>query len=275
MNKITEPKVSIVTISFNQASFVEQAIRSVLSQDYENIEYIVVDAGSTDGSRDIIQRYKDKLAVVIFEPDDGPADGLNKGFSRASGDILYYLNADDVLLPGAVSRAVRCFEKEPEVDVIYGNGILVDKSGRHVRRLFGNRWNLTAFVYGAVCVIQQSTFIRGRAFNRCGPFNKNNRSCWDTELIVDLALKGNCIKFVPETFGAFRVYDDSITGSGRLQRENQKKFAELRKRVLKRDPVFSEKFISFYYWVLKHISEPFVVYKKIMDKMAPPHDKSV
>lgn len=275
MSKISKPKVSIVTISFNQASFIEQAIRSVLSQNYENIEYIVVDAGSTDGSRDIIQKYKDDLAEVIFEPDDGPADGLNKGFSRATGDIFYYLNADDVLLPGALTRAVKCFENMPEVDVIYGNCILIDKTGSQVRRIFGNRWDLTAFVYGAVSVTQQSTFIRGTAFSRSGPFNKNNRTCWDTELIVDLALNGCCFKYVSEYFGAFRVYENSITGSGRLQREIQNDLVELRKRVLKRDPIFSDIFLFFYFRVLKNISEPFVVLKKIMDYIAPPHNKGV
>ena len=96
-------KVSIVTISFNQARFLRRAITSVLSQDYPDIEYIVVDPGSTDGSREIINAYGPRLASVIFDPDDGPADGLNRGFQLATGDVLAYINADDALL-----TQVRC-----------------------------------------------------------------------------------------------------------------------------------------------------------------------
>src|SRR5450432_3341584 len=96
-------KVSIVTISFNQAAYLEEAIRSVLDQDHPLVEYIVVDPGSTDGSRDIIERYRGRIAKVLYEPDQGPADGLNHGFAHATGDVFACLNADDLLLPRAVS----------------------------------------------------------------------------------------------------------------------------------------------------------------------------
>src|SRR6202171_6644991 len=99
-------RVSIVTISFNQAPFLERAIRSVVEQDYPDIEYIVVDPGSTDGSRDIIERYRSRISQVIYEPDHGPADGLNKGFASATGDIFGSINADDAFLPGAVRGGV-------------------------------------------------------------------------------------------------------------------------------------------------------------------------
>ncbi|MCB1155752.1 glycosyltransferase, partial [bacterium] len=87
-------KVSVVTLSFNQADYLERAIRSVVEQDHDDIEYIVVDPGSTDGSRDIIERYRDRIATVITDPDKGPPDGLNKGFAAATGDIYAYMNAD-------------------------------------------------------------------------------------------------------------------------------------------------------------------------------------
>ena len=99
-------KVSVVTVSFNQARFLERAIRSVLGQDYDDIEYIVVDPGSTDGSRAIVERWRDRIDRIILEPDRGPPDGLNKGFAAATGEIFAYLNADDALLPGAVRAAV-------------------------------------------------------------------------------------------------------------------------------------------------------------------------
>ena len=100
------PRVSIVTISFNQAAFLERAIRSVVEQNYPLVEYIVVDPGSTDGSRDIIEKYRSRISKIIYEKDSGPANGLNKGFEAASGEIFGYINADDAYLPGALSKAV-------------------------------------------------------------------------------------------------------------------------------------------------------------------------
>ena len=101
----TEPlKISIVTLSFNQRAYLQEAIDSVLSQGYLDLEYIVVDPGSTDGSRDLIKSYGDRIAHCIFEPDRGAADGLNKGFERATGDVFGFLNADDLLFPGALRR---------------------------------------------------------------------------------------------------------------------------------------------------------------------------
>src|SRR5262252_9768046 len=122
-------KVSIVTISFNQSEFLERAIRSVLEQDYPNLEYIVVDPGSTDGSREIIDRYRSRIAKIVLEPDSGPADGLNKGFAHTTGDILGFLNSDDILFPGAITSAVS-FLKSKDVDVVSGHATVIDSADR-------------------------------------------------------------------------------------------------------------------------------------------------
>src|SRR6266702_5290058 len=114
-------KVSIVTISFNQAAFLERTILSVLNQDYSNIVYIVVDPCSTDGSRELIKRYESRIARTILDPDKGAADGLNKGFGAATGDIFGFLNSDDILYPGAVSAVVSVFIKSPATDVVSGH----------------------------------------------------------------------------------------------------------------------------------------------------------
>ena len=108
-------KFSIVTVSFNQRQYLEEALASVLGQDYPAIEYIVVDPGSTDGSRELIESFRDRLASMIFEPDQGAADGLNKGFQQASGDIFAFLNSDDVLLPGAMKSGKPGVRAEPEL----------------------------------------------------------------------------------------------------------------------------------------------------------------
>lgn len=118
-------RVTVVTLLFNQRPFLGRAMRSVLEQDYP-VEYIVVDPGSTDGSRDLIERYRARLARVVLEPDEGPADGLNKAFRLATGDVFVCVNADDALLPGAVASAVAAFERHPGAAAVYADGFFVD-----------------------------------------------------------------------------------------------------------------------------------------------------
>lgn len=258
-------RISIVTISFNQARFIEQAMASVLTQDYPDIEYIVVDAGSTDGSREIIERYRERLASAIFEPDDGPAAGLNKGFAKATGDIFFYLNADDILLPGALKAAANHFANAPHADVVYGNGLQIDAQGRIVRRIFSSKWGLRAYAYGAVSVVQQATFIRCTAFNKAGGFNVANRTCWDGELLVDLGMIGCQLTQVNEFFGAFRVYPDSITGSGRLNQQTLDDLTRMTHRILGRPSNRLDYPLRFYYRVFKNIQQPVVLVKKLLD----------
>jgi len=120
MNSLPKlPKVSIITPSFNQGQFLEASIRSVLEQDYPNLEYIVVDGGSKDNSVEVIKKYADRLAWWVSEKDKGHADALNKGFSHATGEILAWLNSDDMYFPGAVSEAVAVLQSHPEVGMVY------------------------------------------------------------------------------------------------------------------------------------------------------------
>ncbi len=132
-------KVSIVTISFNQAEFVERAIQSVLAQDYPDIEYIVVDPGSTDGSREIIERYRSQISKIILRPDRGAADGLNGGFAEATGDIFGFLNSDDMLLPGAISSAAASLDKHKDIDIVSGHSNLVGPDDQFLRRVYSDR----------------------------------------------------------------------------------------------------------------------------------------
>ena len=115
---MNNPTVSIITPSFNQAAYLEQTLCSVLDQSYPHIEYLVVDGGSTDASPAIIQRYASRLAWWVSEPDHGQAEGLNKGLQRASGEIIAWLNSDDLYLPGTLHRVARFFQQHPDVDVV-------------------------------------------------------------------------------------------------------------------------------------------------------------
>jgi glycosyltransferase involved in cell wall biosynthesis len=205
-------RISIVTISYNQAPFLEQAIRSVTEQDYPDIEYIVVDPGSTDGSREIIERYRNRIDKIIFEPDAGPADGLNKGFEQATGYVLGFLNSDDYLLPGALKTVAAAFSAAPHRDVLSGHAVIVDADGQEINRFYSRRYSPTRYVYGAATLAQQSTFFKAAAFRQTNGFNIENRIAWDGELWVDLALSGAQFGRMPVFLSAFRVYGGSITG---------------------------------------------------------------
>jgi len=206
----------MVTISFNQAQFLEQALQSVIGQEGVTLEYIVVDAGSTDGSREIIDRYREKLAKVIFEPDLGPADGLNKGFQHATGEIFCYLNSDDYLLPDALMRVEGFFLAHPDTDVVSGHALIVDAAGTVLRRSYSDRFSARMEALGAVALMQPSSFWRAHAFRQVGGFNPKNRAAWDSEFFFCLHRAGGRFALMDEFLSAYRIHELSITGSASM-----------------------------------------------------------
>ncbi len=218
-------KFSVVTISFNQRQYLEEAITSVLDQDYPAIEYIVVDPGSTDGSRELIADYSSRLSGVVLEPDKGAADGLNKGFARATGDVFGFLNSDDVLLPGAMRSVAKAFEQHPDCDIVMGSGFTIDAHGARIRRIRAGGFTLDRYFYGGATWLQQATFFRRAAFAAVGGFNVNNRSCWDGELLVDMIRQGAKVRYLNQDLALFRIHAQSITGS-RRHREMMKADAD-------------------------------------------------
>jgi glycosyltransferase involved in cell wall biosynthesis len=224
-------KITVVTISYNQGQFLEDAIQSVVTQDYPQLEYIVVDAGSTDDSLTVLDRYPQIMTIV--GPDEGPADGLNKGFEAATGDVLYYLNADDIVLPGVLRRVEEIFRDAPPA-VVYGDGLFLDQSGAFSRPAYSDPFSAKAYARGAVCVLQQATFFSREVFLSVGGFRKENRTCWDAEFIVDAHLAGFPIDHVPQLWGGFRIHSSSITGSGRLTDLYGKDRKELNAKLLGR-----------------------------------------
>ena len=225
--------VSVVTISFNQAAFLESCLMSVLSQDANDVEYVVVDPGSTDASRDILARYADRIDTRILEPDNGPADGLNKGFAAATGDIFGYINADDRYVPGAIDFVKQYFGDNPGVDVLCGAIRIIDRQGRaSLRARTSDRFDLAHYAAGTCTIGQQATFFRRSAYERAGGFNPENRINWDGELLVDMALAGARFETTAKILGEFRIYAESITGSRRheegLRREHRRVAEKIR-----------------------------------------------
>lgn len=207
-------KISLVTLSFNQREYLQQALDSVLEQGYEDLEYVVVDPGSADGSRELIESYKTSISRILFEPDRGAAEGLNKGFSVASGDVFGFLNADDFLAPGSLQKVCEFFTHKPDCEIGFGDGYVVDETGRKVRHYRAKNFTVQRYFYGGASWLQQSTFFRSRVFTSLRRFNEGNRTCWDGEFFVTSVSDGARVGYIQEDLGYFRIHAKSISGTG-------------------------------------------------------------
>lgn len=246
------PKISIVTPSYNQAHFLERTILSVLNQNYPNLEYIIVDGGSTDGSIDIIEKYGKYLAYWTSEPDNGQSDAINKGFAASTGGILAWLNSDDTYLPNALHSVGSLFAKHPDVDMLYGRCNVIDSNERILRETKTLPFDLSDYVYGLFTLPQQAAFWRKGIFLRAGPLNVENHTCMDYELWIDFAKKGANIVYTHRFLANFRVHPQSITGSGKLNGQYRQDKARLQRDVLGYDPGQLEILLRKLFLVVKH-----------------------
>jgi glycosyltransferase involved in cell wall biosynthesis len=204
---MNQPLITIVTPSYNQAEFLETTIRSVLEQDYPNIEYIVVDGGSTDASIDIIKKYSHKLAWWVSEKDKGHADALNKGFSHANGEILAWLNSDDTYHSGAISDAVAVLHAHPEVGLVYGDADLTDKNGNIIGRFSSRQTDYDRLLRGSVHIPQATTFFRKELWQQVGPLSLSLFFAFDYDLWVRFS-KISKLLYVPRLWATFRLHDE-------------------------------------------------------------------
>jgi glycosyltransferase involved in cell wall biosynthesis len=207
-------KISIVTISFNQEKYLRQCIDSILSQTHCDLEYIVVDPGSTDGSRALIESYGDRI-IKVFELDDGPADGLNRGFKRATGQIYGFINADDYLLPSSLQHIDEYFSKKGLQYFVTGQGFTKDAKGTFIK-IHPQPLVTRDMLHRSAVMFQQATFFPARAFQEAGGFNVHNTTCWDYELFLRFLLQDLEHEVISEAVAVFRLHEESISGSGRL-----------------------------------------------------------
>ena len=206
--------MSIVTPSYNQGRYIEQTIQSVLNQDYANLEYIVVDGGSSDNTIDILKKYEGRL-TWISEKDRGQADAINKGFHMAKGEILAWLNSDDTYLPGAVHHAVHYFAAHPEVGMLYGEGCHVDADGELIERYNSEPFNYQRL--SEVCFICQPTvFLRAEVINAVGPLDVTLDYCMDYEYWMRIAKRFR-IGYLPTYLANSRLHVDTKTLSKRVE----------------------------------------------------------
>lgn len=258
-------KVSIVTISFNQAEFVERTILSVIEQRKDvDLEYIVIDAGSTDGSRDLIDKYRGQIDKIIFEADEGPSDGLNKGFSYATGDVFGFLNSDDSLYPGALKQAIDYLNQNPDIDVVSGHAYIIDGNDLVLRRSFSQPMALVRYAYGACIINQPSTFFRKAAFQKVSGFNKENRSNWDGELFVDMALHGLRFGVVNKFWSGYRLHSVSITASKKLDQAIQNYSARIFQKIMGRPRRSFDNWVGVFYKILRFLENPVALWERLM-----------
>ncbi|NJN80152.1 MAG: glycosyltransferase [Anaerolineales bacterium] len=199
--------VSIVTPSYNQAKYLEQTIQSVLNQDYPRIEYIVIDGGSNDGSVEIIKKYQDKLAYWISEKDNGQADAINKGFAHASGDVVAWLNSDDFYLTDTIKNAVKVFEENPEVVLVYANMLAVDENGKTFNRLDYKQLTLEDLICFQI-IGQPAVFFRRSALQKTNGLNPNFHFLLDHLFWIQIAQHGK-ILHVNQTWSAARYHAEA------------------------------------------------------------------
>lgn len=214
LNMLFTPLVSLITPSYNQGQFLEQTIHSVIKQDYPKIEYLVIDGGSTDQSIEIIQKYGSRITYWVSEPDKGQAEAINKGLALAKGEIIGWLNADDMLLPGTIQLAVETFQKNPEVDVFYGHLERIDDNGQLVPTPTLPKDRVTfskQLVIGECLVNQPGSFWRKEIMDRVGLLNPDLHYVLDYEYWIRLALEGAIFHRVSNTVAYFRLSHSSKT----------------------------------------------------------------
>ncbi|MEA4813141.1 MAG: glycosyltransferase family 2 protein [Anaerolineaceae bacterium] len=209
MSLSAEPLVSIVTPSFNQAAFLEQTIQSVLNQDYAHIEYIIMDGGSQDGSAEIIQTYSQRLAFWQSRKDGGQTDAINQGFAKAHGEILAWLNSDDLLYSGAVSKAVAALRQYSQAVMVYGNCDLVNGQGKFLQPFPAAQTDLQKLRQGYVHIPQQASFFLAEAWRQVGPLDPSFFFAMDYDLWTRLASLGPLQYVNAEPWAAFRLHGDS------------------------------------------------------------------
>ena len=208
------PSFSIITPSFNQAAFIEEALASVQRQQVDHVEHWVIDGASTDGTVDLLSRYSaagDNLRW-ISEPDRGQSDALNKGFSRATGDIVGWLNSDDRYRHGCFEQVAKAFQEHPEVDIVYGDYTWINEHGRVLRIRREIEFNYFVLLYHRVLYIPSTaTFFRRRIFEEGNRLNEAWQYAMDFDFFLRLATRGYRYRHIPAILADFRFHQHSKT----------------------------------------------------------------
>lgn len=210
---MSQSLVTVVTPSYNQGQFIRATIESVLNQGYENLEYIIMDGGSTDQTAAVVKDYASRL-TWISERDRGQSHAINKGFRMAKGEVVAWLNSDDLFLPGAIERAARELQARPEVGAVYGEGYLIDREGVTTQRFpVTEPFNLWKLVHLSDYILQQTVFFRRKVFDEVGFVDEDLHYVMDWDLLIRIG-KQYELGYIPEFMGCLREYPEAKTSAG-------------------------------------------------------------
>ncbi len=219
--EVVPPRISIVTPSYNQAPFLERTIKSVLDQRYPCLEYIIIDGGSSDGSVDIIKRYEKYLSYWISEKDKGQSHAINKGFERASGQILAYLNSDDTYVEGTLLFIADYFSQHPEIDVVYGNATFIDEEDCPIRDWRTIDYKFNFHLYGQAIIPQPSAFWRKEIYTKVGKLDESLQLALDGDLWFRMSKRGAKFAFCDTVLSNFRVHNQAKSIAFKNQHINE------------------------------------------------------
>lgn len=224
------PKISIITPSYNQVEFLERTIKSVLDQNYPNLEYIIIDGGSTDGSVDIIKKYADRLAYWVSEADQGQTNAINKGLQIATGDWVAWQNSDDIFYPGSFASLAAASERCPDADLIIGDINLIDRYDKVLRDVCYVTPSYWAMLAEGMLLANQAAFWRQRAHSEVGMLNESLNFAFDYEWFLRLTMGRNGYH-VSEIWGGYRLHDATKTAT------HQQRFLDENRSILCTHPL--------------------------------------
>lgn len=233
------PLFTVVIANYNHGKYLNSALDSLVNQDYQNFELFVIDAKSTDNSLEIIKKFEDRIDWWISEPDSGQSDAFNKGFKKANGQFLFWLNADDVLLPNSLSIAFDYIGKYPDFSWFAANTVFFDVNNIITKCTNGPSWSDLLFDKGPINIYGPSSIFSKKIFDEVGGFDENLHYTMDTDLWMRFQKKGYKFKRIHQYFWGFRIHSDSKT-SHVFTEEPIPAFFEERKRILiKNEVVYS------------------------------------
>ena len=223
------PKISVVTPTFNGIVTLRETIESVLAQDYQNWEHIVIDGGSTDGTVDLLRSYGH--LQWVSEKDQGHYHAMNKGIERASGDVVAILNADDCYREGALSKVAAAFEKNPGWDALFGDIVYVDGDSREIFRRVEAKYDYDVLRFGSVCyVIHPALFVKKSVYERIGAYRyEKYLNCCDVDLILRLGQAACRIGHLPHALANYRLHEHGQSADRRVSENMRREYLAIRK----------------------------------------------
>lgn len=205
------PKISIVTPSYNQGHFLEDTILSILNQTYPNVEYIIIDGGSTDNSVQIIKKYEKRLAYWISEQDQGQTHAINKGLKVATGEVVNWINSDDLLEPDSLLTLDKAIEKRPDADIYFGDFSAIDRAGNRLFVRKSGSYHFNTLFWGRQLSCQPSVFFKRNLLKKIGYLDRTYNFCMDIEFWIRAAVHGAKFQQIKSPIGVNRVHGEAKT----------------------------------------------------------------